>query len=44
MRKCIVSGFVAAGVAAAIIVPLTYGAHGQENSNREQRCNDRPKC
>ena len=30
MRKCIVSGFVAAGVAAAIIVPLTYGALGQE--------------
>ena len=30
MRKCIVSGFVAAGVSAAIIVPLTYGALGQE--------------
>ncbi len=30
MQKCIMSGFVAAGVAAAIIVPLTYGAHGQE--------------
>jgi hypothetical protein len=31
MRKCILSGYVAAGVVAAIIVPLTYGAYGQEN-------------
>jgi hypothetical protein len=31
MQTSIVSGFVAAGVAAAIIVPLTYGAYGQEN-------------
>jgi hypothetical protein len=32
MQKCIVSGFVAVGVAAAIIVPSTYEAHGQANS------------
>ena len=30
MQNCAVSGFVAVSVAAAIIVPLTYGAHGQE--------------
>ncbi|MFZ3327097.1 MAG: hypothetical protein WA231_14905 [Methylocella sp.] len=32
MQKSIVSGFVAVGVAAAIIVPSTYEAHGQANS------------
>ena len=30
MKKRIVSGFAAMGMAAAIIVPLSYGAQGRE--------------
>jgi len=31
MKRRIVSGFASVGVAAAIIVPLAYGAQGREN-------------